>query len=295
MKTSVCCLVLAVLSSLIASGCQQAANRAGSIASSMPFFGNQDQDLNTRASIARVMEQQGNLREAEEKFTQLQKDAAENPVMPHRLGIIASRNGDYEAATINFKRSLELDPHNAEVLADWGYSLFLQGKLDDAEAVLRRASNESTNDPRIMNNLAIVLGHAGRTEESLALFRQVNGEAAGWLNLGYVHANRGEGGKAAACFSRALSLDNQLEPAAYALVQIAELEQQAERRSDQQTLTAAKTVAPPSANVDVVNASHEQILKTPAHAAVEMTHASFRAQSSLDTSVSSARSTAPMQ
>ena len=73
------------------------------------------------------------------------------------------------------------------------------------------ALNESPGESRATNNLALVLGHAGKSEESLALFRQVSGEAPAWVNLGYVHVSLGEGEKAAECFAKALSIDDRLK------------------------------------------------------------------------------------
>lgn len=258
MKSPAVCLSIVVSGILFTAGCQQAAQRAASLAPNVPVVGRPHKDFETRFSIARVQEQQGQLRSAKERYLALQKEAPKNAEIPHRLGIIASRSGQHDKAQEHFKRSLTLSPHNAEVLSDWGYSLFLQGKLEDAEAVLRQALEESPGHTRSTNNLALALGHAGRVEESFTMFRQANGEAAAWLNLGYIHANLAQAEKAAECFSRALTHDNDLEAAAHALVQIAEMKSDAERRNANQARMASKTPAIEDTQSGVVQVSLEQ-------------------------------------
>lgn len=231
MKTFAGCLTLAVLAATSGVGCNQASHQSAAKIPSVPnLIGNTDK-LESQLSVARLQEHQGQLRDATDRYQQLAAKNPENATIPHRLAIIESKAGRHDQANAHFRRSLELDPHNAEVLADWGYALFLQGKLGESEAVLRLGLTEAPGDARIINNLALTLGHAGKSEESLALFRQVSGEAAAWVNLGYVHVNLGQGEKAAECFGRALTIDDQLESAAQALVQIADLQQEAYQRA----------------------------------------------------------------
>ena len=195
---------------------------------------------------------------------------------------------------------MELDPHNTEVLTDWGYSLFLQGKLSEAESALRMALKESPGDKRATNNLALALGHAGQTEESLALFRQVSGEAAAWVNLGYVHVSLGEGEKAAECFAKALSIDDRLESAANALIQIADLQQEAEQRAarNQQIASVKKTRQREKVNespdgiVQVVG-SDANDSETQKGSAIMLAHGTARAQSVLKKKPAQVQTSAP--
>ncbi len=239
MKRFVSCFALFVAATIFASGCNKAAYQSAMATPEMPaLIGNTDK-LESQLSIARLQEHQGQLRDATDRYQQLAAKNPKNATIPHRLGIIESKGGKHDVANQHFRRSLELDPHNAEVLTDWGYSFFLQGKLDEAETALRMALKEAPGDKRATNNLALALGHAGKTKESLALFRQVSGEAPAWVNLGYVHVSLGEGEKAAECFAKALSIDDRLATAANALVQIAELQQQAEQRTARKRQVAA--------------------------------------------------------
>lgn len=292
MKKFVGCLALSVLTAIGASGCNKGAHQSALSAPNIPaLIGNTDK-VESQLSIARLQEHQGQFREATDRYQQLGAKNPDNASIPHRLGVLESKAGNHEVANGHFRRSLELEPHNAEVLTDWGYSLFLQGKLDEAEQALRLALKESPTDTRATNNLALVLGHAGQTEESLALFRQVSGEAPAWVNLGYVHVSLGEGEKAAECFAKALTIDDNLTAAANALVQIAELQQEAQERAIQQQHIAATREARAKAASEtlieeVVQASNESVQtgkKVASQSDVKFAHAAVQAQSVLQTS-----------
>lgn len=253
MKNFASCLALSVLAAIATTGCNSAAYQSGLASPEAPELIGDTDNLDSQLSIARLQENRGQLRNATDRYQQMSAWHPENATIPHRLGIIESKAGNHDAANEHFRRSLELDPNNAEVLADWGYSLFLQGKLDEAEMALRQGLEEAPNNARVMNNLAIVLGHAGKTEQSLALFRQVSGEAAAWVNLGYIHSSLGEGEKAAECFGRALSIDDQLESAANALVQIADMRQQAEQRAARNSNIASRKSTSRKTRTEVAN------------------------------------------
>lgn len=300
MKKFVGCLSLAILTAIATSGCNKAAYQSALATPKVPaLIGNTDQ-LESQLSVARLQEHQGQLREATDRYKQLAKKNPENATIPHRLGIIESKGGNHDVANQHFRRSLELEPHNAEVLTDWGYSLFLQGKLSEAETALRMALKEAPGDKRTTNNLALTLGHAGKSEESLALFRQVSGEAAAWVNLGYVHVSLGEGGKAAECFATALGIDDRLETAANALIQIADLQQQAEARAARKQQVAAVKKArqkeklddTPDAIVQVVG-SDAKDNKTENASAISLAHGTARAQSALKNNPAQSRTSAP--
>ena len=294
------CLSLAILTVIVTSGCNKSAHQSSLATPNLPaLIGNTDK-LESQLSIARIQEHQGQLREATDRYKQLGAKNPKNATIPHRLGVIESMAGNHDVANQQFRRSLELEPHNAEVLTDWGYSLFLQGKLSEAETALRMALNEVPGEKRATNNLALVLGHAGKSEESLALFRQVSGEAPAWVNLGYVHVSLGEGEKAAECFAKALSIDDRLETAANALVQIAELQQQATQRAAREQQIASSKAARSNVKVGISDDSVVQVVaESPAGdagktgSAVSPAHATVTARSALSTNQAKYTSSAP--
>lgn len=302
MKKFAGCLSLAILTAIAASGCNKAAHQSSLATPSLPaLIGNTDK-LESQLSVARIQEHQGQLRDATDRYQQLGAKNPDNATIPHRLGVIESKAGNHDVANQHFRRSLELEPHNAEVLTDWGYSLFLQGKLSEAETALRMALNEAPGDGRATNNLALVLGHAGKSEESLALFRQVSGEAPAWVNLGYVHVSLGEGEKAAECFAKALSIDDRLETAANALVQIADLQQQAKQRADRQQQVASSKAARSKVKVGTSAESIVQVVGESSDdepggsgSAVKLAHATAHARSALPATPAKNMSSAPSE
>lgn len=227
-------------------GCSQTGHRIGSASSPVPAVARmtgKSHEIETTISVARVQEKQGRLREARELFDELRQTVPTNPVILHRLAVINSKLGEYEAANEYFQEAVQVAEHDAELLADYGYSLMLQNRMPESEKYLRLALQESPGDKRTLNNLAMVTGFSGQFDESYDLFRRVGGESAAWTSLGYVHVQRGEGEKASECFGRALTLDQKNEAAAQALVQIAELKQQAR----------------PDRNSNVVQAAHHEV------------------------------------
>lgn len=156
MKSTAATLTLALLGTVAVSGCHQAAQRASSIASTLPIPSKQIEDYETRLSIARQDERKGKTKAARKAYEKLVKENPTNPLVYHRLGIIAAGSGEFDTANGNFRRAYELAPENAELLADWGYSLHLQGEFIEAEELTRQGAELAPYDARIANNLSLI-------------------------------------------------------------------------------------------------------------------------------------------
>lgn len=156
MKSTAASLTLALLGTVAVSGCHQASQRASSIASSLSISSTQIEDYETRLSIARQNERKGKTKAAKKAYEKLVTDNPTNPLVYHRLGIIAAADGDFDTANGNFRRAYELAPENAELLADWGYSLYLQGEYIEAEELTRQGAELAPHDSRIANNLNLI-------------------------------------------------------------------------------------------------------------------------------------------
>jgi tetratricopeptide (TPR) repeat protein len=153
MKSTATSLTLALLGIVAVSGCHQTAQRGSSIVSSLPAPSGQIEDYETRLSIALLDEQNGETKAAKQAYEKLVKDNPTNASVYHRLGIIAAGSGDFDTANGNFRRADELAPENAELLADWGYSLYLQGEYIKAEELTSRGAELAPDDSRIAKNL----------------------------------------------------------------------------------------------------------------------------------------------
>ena len=81
------------------------------------------------------------------------------------LGIAASSRGQQKDAQKYFKSALDASPENAAVLNNLALTYLLERKVDQAEALLRRASKTKSGDQiaRVAQNLA--LAAAIRTEQ----------------------------------------------------------------------------------------------------------------------------------
>ena len=84
------------------------------------------------------------------------------------LGSAYDQNGEFENARAEYNKALAQKPDAFAVLNNLGMSYALQGDLKTAEATLRKALAVpgSSKEPRIRQNLALVIGLQGRFDEA---------------------------------------------------------------------------------------------------------------------------------
>ena len=186
-------------------------------------------DQSMQFELARSGEKQGKLLQAQEMYLHLLEESPQDTQLLHRLGVVSSRLDQFDQASHYFMQALRHDKHNSEILADLGYALYLKGDLKAAETALRQATRENANNERAINNLAMVVGQQGRSQEAYALFRSIVDEAEANSNLAYVMSRAGKTDQAAKRYSVALTIDEDLEKAQVALLQLAEKQQIAQR------------------------------------------------------------------
>lgn len=87
------------------------------------------------------------------------------------LGSAYDEQGLYQKAREQYQKALAGDPQNLSVLNNLGMSYALEGNLKQAEATLRQADAlpSSRTEPRIRQNLALVVGLQGRFDEASKL------------------------------------------------------------------------------------------------------------------------------
>ncbi len=90
------------------------------------------------------------------------------------LGSAYDQQGLYQKARPHYQTALAADPQNLSVMNNLGMSYALEGNLKQAEATLREADAlpRSKSEPRIRQNLALVVGLQGRFEEASLLARE---------------------------------------------------------------------------------------------------------------------------
>ena len=87
------------------------------------------------------------------------------------LGTAYDQQGLYAKAREQYSKALAVDPQNLSVMNNLAMSYALEGNLKQAEAELRAADAlpRSKGEPRIRQNLALVVGLEGRFDEATKL------------------------------------------------------------------------------------------------------------------------------
>jgi len=161
-------------------------------------------------ATAEQFAQAGHQREA---IALLLRARANDPEVPvsHRLAVLYDRVGEHAKAKLEYKKALQADPDDAELLNDYGFYHLSRNNLDEAERLLRRAVDEDDKNQRATINLARVLAARGKHKESYQLFSQVVGPAAAHSNLGVILARQGNQQAAQEAFEKSLELDASLQ------------------------------------------------------------------------------------
>jgi Flp pilus assembly protein TadD len=81
-------------------------------------------------------------------------------------GAVLDQMGRHDEAQRYYATALRIVPDEPSVLSNLGLSYVLAKDLVRAEATLRRASAQSRLDPRVRQNLALVVGLQGRFAEA---------------------------------------------------------------------------------------------------------------------------------
>lgn len=120
-----------------------------------------------------VLEQQQRLDEAEEAFKKvLARDPSHAPALNYLGYMLAERGERLEESVEYIKRALAIEPDNAAYLDSLGWAYFRLGRLDLAEAPLRRAAEGRANDSIVQDHFAQVLYGLGRYKEAIAAWER---------------------------------------------------------------------------------------------------------------------------
>jgi Flp pilus assembly protein TadD len=103
-------------------------------------------------------------------------DRAHTPELPdwHILsaqGAVLDQLGRHQDAQRHYLTALKIVPNEPSVLSNLGLSYALSKDLKDAEATLRLAAAQHSADPRVRQNLALVVGLEGRFAEAEQIAR----------------------------------------------------------------------------------------------------------------------------
>ena len=86
-------------------------------------------------------------------------------------GAVLDQMGRHQEAQRYYASALKIVPDEPSVLSNLGLSYALAKDLPKAEATLRRATTQASVDPRVRQNLALVIGLEGRFREAEEIAR----------------------------------------------------------------------------------------------------------------------------
>lgn len=106
------------------------------------------------------------------------------PMLQNNLGyLILENGGDLQEASRLIQSAMDQDPKNGSTVDSWGWVLFKQGKVKEAEEALRRAVELTPYSPEIRQHLGEVLLRLDRPQEALEQWERA---------LAYAFPNRKE-------------------------------------------------------------------------------------------------------
>jgi Tfp pilus assembly protein PilF len=165
------------------------------------------QKLNMQLTMAGSLEGRGQRKEAIAAYSEIVKKDARNAAAHHRLAILYDREGIPQKAEEHYRLALK-QRETAVILSDYGYSLYLQGRLAEAERMLRQSLAKDPTAVRTHGNLGLVLAGAGNHDEALHEFARAGcSEAIAHSNLGYVLLREKRFDEARAQFETAMAAD----------------------------------------------------------------------------------------
>ena len=127
-----------------------------------------------------------------------------------RAGMANERTGNYPGAIKLYRRGLEIEPQNVELLNAIGFALFQQGKSQEATVELEKAIAIDPKHWKSHNNLALASIDLGELELAEAHYREslaIQPQPAIYNDLGVVQERLGLPDDAATSYRKALELD----------------------------------------------------------------------------------------
>jgi tetratricopeptide (TPR) repeat protein len=137
-----------------------------------------------------------------------------------RAGMANERTGNYPGAVRLYRRGLELEPNNVELLNAIGFSLFQQGKSQEAVVELEKALAIDPKHAKAHNNMALASIDLGELELAEAHYREslaTQPQPAIYNDLGVVLERMGMQDDADEAYRKAIALDPGLASAHYNL------------------------------------------------------------------------------
>ncbi|MGH9715722.1 MAG: tetratricopeptide repeat protein [Candidatus Acidiferrales bacterium] len=193
-----------------------------------------DSDQAIYLDIAEVQESGKEFSKAEEsaqKAERLAKAPADKQSAWLILGAIYQREKKYAQAEAQFRKVLDVNPDNAEVLNDYGYMLADRGvRVEEATSLIQRALKVDPNNGAYLDSLGWAYFKQNRLTEAEEYLRKAierQGKDPTILgHLGDVYLKLGDTQQAAQTFEQAVAQWHKAAPADYEPAKVNELDSQ---------------------------------------------------------------------
>lgn len=163
------------------------------------------QIADVKLSLARSLEMEGLFDAAMDEYRKAIDNSPKLATPYWRMAVINDRRGNIQESGQLYRQALGLDPKNADIHCDYGYSLYLQRRWAEAEDEYREALKLSPQNRRAHNNFGLLLAQTERSEEALAEFKLAGcSPDDAHVNLAFVSMMNQRFDKAREEFQRAL-------------------------------------------------------------------------------------------
>lgn len=136
----------------------------------------------------------GQIAKAEQQLKSLIDPKAPDWRILSGYGAALAASGKHQQAQLQFAKALELAPDHPAILNNLALSYALDGKSEDAERLLARAAQtgqKSAPGAQARQNLALIVGLKGRTDEAVKISSAVLPPAQARANADYLSKSAG--------------------------------------------------------------------------------------------------------
>ena len=166
------------------------------------------QVADVQVALGRSLERQGATVRAMAAYNEALRADPSRADAALRLATLYDKDGKFKEGLPFYQKALAAYPGDPDIFCDMGYSLYLQGRLVEAEINLRQALALAPDKARAHNNLGLVLAASDRSEEALAEFRRAGcPEADAQINLAFALTLENKWAEAHKRYQMALAVD----------------------------------------------------------------------------------------
>lgn len=131
----------------------------------------------------------------------------------HPLAVLYDRQGRFGLAEQEYQSALQEGKASADLLNDFGYFRYSQGRFAEARTLLTQARKLNPEHSQATTNLAMVLAAEGDFETAYELFSHAVGPAAAHQNIGLLMLKAGRDDEAVVHLESAADRDPSLQTA----------------------------------------------------------------------------------